>query len=157
MSACETPGEDLKANVYTADQVNSRQAANVVDILAVLPARVQVDNTRNQQSAQIIGGLMGAAAGGFLGGGLARHNVLASGTVGAVGGGLVGAGAGSLVPGTILVDGVSLTYVDHGQTYSSTQVGAACEYMPGHAIMIETTPTTTRIQANTTCPVLKKA
>jgi outer membrane lipoprotein SlyB len=83
---------------------------------------------------------------------LARHNALATGTVGAVGGGAVGVAAGSLVPGQVLVDGVSITYTDHGGTFSSAQVGKTCEYVPGQAIMVSTSPTETRVQPNATCP-----
>jgi hypothetical protein len=82
----------------------------------------------------------------------APHNALATGTVGAVAGGAVGAAAGSLVPGQVLVDGVSITYTDHGSTFSSAQVGRTCEYAPGQAIMVSTWPTETRIQPNHECP-----
>jgi outer membrane lipoprotein SlyB len=152
LAACAQPGAESAANVYTQGQVNTRQKADVVNILAVMPAKVQVSNAENQRTAQIAGGLLGAAAGAGLGAGLAHHNVLATGTVGAVGGGAVGAAAGSLVPGQVLVDGVSITYTDHGSTFSSVQVGRTCEYVPGQAIMIATTPTETRIQPNHECP-----
>jgi outer membrane lipoprotein SlyB len=157
LAGCQTPGEDVKANVYTSDQANSRQEAKVINILAVLPAKIQVDNTQNQRTAQLMGGLLGAAAGGALGGGLAQHNALAVGTVGAVGGGAAGVVAGSLVPGKVLVDGVSITYEDAGHTYNSAQVGRLCEFVPGHAIIVETSPTVTRIQSNASCPVQGKA
>jgi outer membrane lipoprotein SlyB len=152
LAACAQPGAESAANVYTQGQVNTRQKADVVNILAVMPAKVQVSNAENQRTAQIAGGLLGAAAGAGLGAGLAHHNVLATGTVGAVGGGAVGAAAGSLVPGQVLVDGVSITYTEHGSTFSSVQVGRTCEYVPGQAIMIATTPTETRIQPNHECP-----
>jgi outer membrane lipoprotein SlyB len=38
LTACQTPGENLKANVYSAGQVNTRQEAKVINILAVLSA-----------------------------------------------------------------------------------------------------------------------
>ena len=153
LAGCATPGEENRADVYTSDQVNSRQAANVITILAVLPARVQVDNSQNQRTAQLMGGMLGAVGGGLLGGGLAHRNVLATGTVGAVGGGALGVAGGSLVPGQVLVDGVSIAYEDNGQTFNSAQVGRACEYAPGHAIMVQVSPTSTRIQPNAVCPV----
>jgi hypothetical protein len=77
---------------------------------------------------------------------------LAAGVASAAGGGAVGALTGSLVPGQVLVDGVSITYEDHGSTYSSAQVGRLCEFVPGRALLISPTQTETRIQPNATCP-----
>jgi outer membrane lipoprotein SlyB len=154
-SACQTPGENVKANVYNSDEVNTRQAAKVITILAVLPAQVQVDNSQNQHTAQVVGGILGAIGGGLLGGSLA-YNGVAGGAVGAVGGGAAGAAAGSLVPGTVLVGGVSITNEDGGNTFNSAQVGQICEYVPGKAIVVETGPGTTRIQPNANCPVQSK-
>jgi outer membrane lipoprotein SlyB len=152
LAACAQPGAESAANVYSQGQVNTRQKADVVQVLAVMPAKVQVSNAQNQRAAQLAGGILGAAGGAGLGAGLAGHNALAAGTVGAVGGGVVGAAAGSLVPGQVLVDGVSITYTQHGQTFNSAQVGRLCEYAPGQAIMISTSATETRIQPNATCP-----
>jgi outer membrane lipoprotein SlyB len=151
LAACAQPGVEAGANVYGEGQVNTRQKAEVVDILAVMPAKVAVTNAQNQRAAQIAGGLLGAVVGAGLGAGFGHYNGLAAGTVGALGGGTFGAAAGSLVPGQVLVDGVSITYEDHGSTYSSAQVGHICEYVPGRAIMISTSPTETRIQPNTEC------
>lgn len=153
LSACATPGEEDRANSYTADQVNSRQEAKVVNILAVLPARVQVSNAQNQRAAQIGGALLGAGLGVGLGVGVGHSAGL--GALGGVGGTAAGAGAGSLVPGKVMVDGVSLTYTQDGHTYNSAQVGKTCEYKPGQAIMVMTNANVTRIQANASCPVQK--
>lgn len=151
LAACAQPGVEASANVYGEGQVNTRQNAEVVNILAVMPAKVAVTNVQNQRAAQIAGGLLGAVIGAGLGAGLGHYNSLAAGTVGAAGGGVFGTAAGSLVPGQVLVDGVSITYEEHGNTYSSAQVGHMCEYVPGQAIMISTSPTETRIQPNTEC------
>ena len=126
LSACATPGEENRADSYTADQVNARQEAKVVNILAILPAKVQVSNAQNQRAAQI-------------------------------GGAGVGVGAGSLVPGKVMVQGVSLTYVEDGHTFNSAQVGKLCEFKLGQAIMVQTAPNVTRIQPNTACPTGKTA
>jgi outer membrane lipoprotein SlyB len=150
-SACQTPGAADEANVYGEDQVNTQQAAKVIEILAVLPAKVQVDNSQNQQTAQLVGGLLGAVGGGLLGGGVA-YNQVAGATVGAAGGGAAGVVAGSLVPSTVLVEGVSITYEDQGQTFNSAQVGKSCEFSSGKAIVVITGPGVTRIQPNATCP-----
>lgn len=150
LSACATPGEENRADSYTADQVNARQEAKVVNILAVLPARVQVSNEHNQRAAQIGGALLGLGTGVGLGVGLGGNAGM--GALGAVGGGVAGAGAGSLVPGKVMVNGVSLTYTQDGHTFNSAQVGKICEYKPGQAIMIMTSASVTRIQPNATCP-----
>ncbi len=151
-TGCSTSGEQYQANVYTAGQVNSRQAAKTVKILAVLPARIEVDNTEGKQNAQMIGGVLGAIAGGVLGNKTTNHS--GSGTaVGAVAGAGVGAAGGSLVKDKVLVDGVSITYVEDGQTYNSAQVGKICEFTPGVALVISSDGAETRLQPNATCPV----
>jgi len=155
LAACTTPGEENRADVYSANQVNTRQAAQVVSIIAVLPARVQVSNAQNQRAAQIGGGLAGLALGAGLGGGLTHSAGV--GALAGVGGAGAGVGAGSLVPGTVLVDGVSLTYEQNGQNFNSAQVGRVCEYSPGKAIMVQSSPTETRIQPNHACPAVKAA
>lgn len=152
LAGCEAPGENLKANVYRPDQVNTAQSAMIANILAVMPAKIEADNTQQKQTAQIAGGLLGAVAGGVLGSDLSRWNKVGGATVGAVGGGTAGALAGSLVPGKVLVDGVSLTYEMNGRTMNSAQVGRMCEYVPGKAVLVSTGPTETRIQPNATCP-----
>ncbi|MBB2176703.1 hypothetical protein [Gluconacetobacter johannae] len=151
LSACATPGEENRADTYTADQVNARQEAQVINILAVLPARVQVDNSRNRKNAQIVGGLLGAALGAGLGAGFSG-NPAAGGTLAGLGGAGAGVAGGSLVADKVLVDGVSLTYEQAGHTFNSAQVGRACEYHPGKAVMVMTSPTVTRVQPNATCP-----
>lgn len=151
LSGCAKPGQNLQANVYKAGQVNTQQDAKVVEILAVMPAKIEADNAENKRGAQVIGGLLGAIGGGVLGNRLSNNR--ADGTaVGVVGGGVTGAVAGSLVSDKVLVDGVSLTYVFQKKTLNSAQVGLLCEYAPGKAVMISTSATETRIQANATCP-----
>jgi outer membrane lipoprotein SlyB len=148
---CQTPGQNLQANVYKAGEVNTAQEAKVVNILAVMPARIEADNTQQKQGAMVLGGVLGAVGGGIIGNKLANYHP--GGTaVGALGGGAAGAMAGSLVSDTVLVDGVSITYEFQGKTLNSAQVGRLCEYAPGKAVVISTNPTETRIQPNATCP-----
>jgi outer membrane lipoprotein SlyB len=149
LAACAQPGANLGANVYQAGQINQRQEARVVNILATLPAKVEVSNAENQRTAQLVGGLLGAGAG--LAVGSVGHSP-ASYALGGAGGAAAGVAAGSLVPGRVLVDGVSLTYEDHGQTFNSAQVGKLCEFKAGRAIVVSTGPGVTRIQPNATCP-----
>ena len=155
LAGCQASGDDLRSNVYGADQVNSRQEAVVVQVLSVMPARIRVDNSKQKQTAQVVGALFGAAGGGFLGSRLGHGSAFGT-SAGVLGGGALGAGAGSLVSGQTLVDAVSLTYLQDGHTFNSAQVGEICEFMPGKAIVVSTSPTETRIQPNTTCPTTKR-
>jgi outer membrane lipoprotein SlyB len=151
VAGCQAPGSNLASNVYTANQVNTAQAAKVVQILAVMPAKVQVDNTQAQKTAEVIGGLLGAVGGGVLGNNLG-HQTTGNTALGAAGGGVVGVAAGSLVPGKVLVDGVSITYEDGSHTLNSVQVGKLCQFVPGKAVVVSTSPMNTRIQPNNVCP-----
>lgn len=151
-TGCAATGEQHQANVYKAEQVNTKQEAKTVQILAVLPAKIEVDNAKQQKVAQVGGALLGAALGATVGDKATRGKGSAT-AGGAIGGAVVGAGAGSLVSDKTLVDGVSLAYVEEGKTLSSAQVGKLCEFQPGLAIVISTSPTETRIQPNATCPV----
>ena len=86
LAGCAQPGAEAGASFFDQAQINTRQKAQVVNILAVMPARVQVSNAQNQREGQIAGALIGALAGAGLGAGLGHHDGLAAGTVGAVGG-----------------------------------------------------------------------
>lgn len=96
VTGCSSSGEQYSANVYKAGQVNSRQAAKTVKILAVMPAKIEVDNTEGKQNAQMIGGILGAVAGGVIGNKTSNHSKTGT-VVGVAGGAGVGAAAGSLV------------------------------------------------------------
>lgn len=151
LAGCQTPGQELGANVYNAGQVNTRQEAQTVQIIAVLPAKVQVSNAQNQRAAQIAGGVLGALAGGIAGANVGRYHQTNT-VLGAAGGGAAGAALGSLVPSTTLVDGVSIAYKQDGKVFNSAEVGKVCEFQPGTAVMISTGPNETRIQPNAVCP-----
>jgi len=151
---CQTPGANLQGNVYKAGQVNSSQDVQMVKLLSVLPAQVEVDNSQQKKGAEVIGGLLGAVGGGIAGNKIAGNGNRAAGTVvGVAGGGAGGALLGSMVSDKTLVQGVTLTYkLDH-KLKSSTQVGQPCEFAAGmDAAIISTSPTETRIQPNATCP-----
>lgn len=147
LSACMTTnGEQYRANVYKASEVNKAQDVKTVKILAVLPAKIEVSNENAKFNAQLLGGLLGAAAGGAIG---ANQD---EATVGVLAGAGTGAILGSMVSDTKLVDGVSLTYVYEGKTKNSAQVGRTCEFAPGLAVVISRSENETRIQANAQCP-----
>src|SRR6266567_1878949 len=82
---CQAPGENLRADVYQANQVNTAQNAMVANILAVMPARIEADNTQQKQVAQLAGGILGAVAGGVVGSNIAGRNKVAGTALGAVG------------------------------------------------------------------------
>ena len=151
LAGCQTPGANLAANSYQANQVNSPQAAKVITIIAVMPARIEVDNSQAQKTAQVVGGILGAALGAVAGNNVGQHST-ANSALGMVAGGVVGAGAGSLEPGKVLVNGVSITYENNGKTFNSAQVGQLCQFAPGQAVMVSTGPMDTRIQPNAVCP-----
>ncbi len=145
---CQSTGEQYKASTYKADQVNQRQEAKTVNIIAVVPSKIEIDNTESKETAMKAGAILGGIAGALIGGGGGRYNYGA----GALGGGLVGAGAGSMVSDKKLVDGVTLTYSENKKIFTSTQVGLNCEFKPGIALVVMTTTNETRVQPNATCP-----
>lgn len=152
MCGCQATGESYAPNVYSTGQVNSRQEAKTVNILAVMPAKVEVDNHEQKQAAQVFGAILGAVAGGMAGHSLGDRSSTNT-ALGVAGGAAVGGAAGSIVKDKVLVDGVSITYTDDGKTFNSAQVGKMCEFAPGLAVVVSMSSTETRIQPNTTCPV----
>ncbi len=158
LSGCMSTGEKHQANVFKANQVNSQQEVKVVNIIAILPAKVEVSNKENKQAAQTAGAIFGAILGAAVNNNQRNSTLGGNALAGAVGG-AVGGATGSLVSDTTLVDGVSLTYkdVESGKVLNSAQVGLPCEYKTGEAIMISTSDKETRIQPNATCPKEKEA
>jgi outer membrane lipoprotein SlyB len=148
LAGCVATGQQYQANVYKAGQVNQVQEAKTVEILAVLPAKIEVDNTEGKKQAMVVGALLGAVGGAAIGHAIDHSDTL----VGAAGGTAAGAAMGSLAADQVLVDGVQLTYVEGGKTLSSAQVGKLCEFKPGTAIVISTGPNETRVQPNNICP-----
>ena len=134
-------GNQYRADSYDSSQVNTEQDAIPVRILAIRPAKVQVDNSEAKRNAQIIGAIGGA----FLGAAIADNRY------GTLAGGATGLAAGSLVNDKVLVDGVSLIYKESGRAKrpkTSTQVGRSCEFSIGDAFMFRMKQNETRIQPN---------
>ncbi|MEB6647665.1 glycine zipper 2TM domain-containing protein [Enterobacter kobei] len=154
LSGCQSNADQYAADVYDAGQLNAKQETKTVNIISVLPAKVAVDNTANKQAAQTFGAILGAVVGGVAGHNVGSGSGLGT-TAGAVGGGAVGAAAGTLVKDKSIVEGVSLTYKEGTKVFTSTQVGKACQFTTGLAVVISTKNNETRIQPNTTCPVKK--
>ena len=155
LAACATPGEESRPDVFDQSQVNQAQDQRVVTVISILPVHINVQNEQNHETGQLVGGLLGAAAG--VGGGLAGGSALAAGLGGAAGtagGAWIG---GHIVRDHAIVNGVSITYDDPRAigTKTSTQVGRACEYKPGAALVVLTQQGETRVQPNSQCPVKK--
>ena len=123
LSGCATDGNYYRSDVYSSSQVNQAQRVNTVEIIAINPAQVAVNNSENSDRARATGAILGAI------------------------GGLAGDAVGG--SGTTYVDGVQLVYrSSDGQVYQSTQVGRICEYKLGSAIMASSRSGETRIQPN---------
>lgn len=154
LGACAKPGEELRPDVYDGSQVNSVQHGRVITILSISRARVNADNSQNQKTATVVGGLLGAALGAGLAsgvGGAGWGGGLAAGAGGAAGGAMLGSAAEG---NHTLVEGVSIAYQDRagGDVLVSTQVGRSCEYKVGTAYLITTGGNNTRVQPNAACP-----
>ena len=150
MTGCAT-GSNLASNSYAASQVNQRQEATTIEILAVMPAKVQVDNSQNRKAVQTGAFILGAIAGGIIGG----HQGAAA--LGALAGGAGGAVAGSVVSDVNTVEGVSLAYRQSGRVFNSAQVGQMCQFKTGIAIMVSSGGNETRVQPNAECPTTQAA
>lgn len=148
-TACQAPGEKYEASVYQANQLNQKQEAKTIDIIAVLPAKVEVDNSQAKADAQKGGLILGSIVGALLGNGHGSDGAV----IGGIAGGVAGGVTGSMVEDKVLVDGVSITYSENHKIFTSTQVGHSCEFHPGVALVITTKKNETRVQPNATCPV----
>jgi outer membrane lipoprotein SlyB len=149
---CVATGERFRSDVYTSDQVNQQQRGKLVLIKKVLPAKVEVDNVEQKERTQKIGGLIGAITGGLTTGLTTKSR--GSAAVGTAGGAAAGVVGGSIAPDKVIVEGVTIIYLneDTGELVTSTQVGRTCEYVEGEkALMVTTKANETRIQPNRVC------
>jgi len=144
-AGCAT-NESSQSNYYTAVEANQQLKSKLVTVLVVMPARVEVDNTRNADNTKKAGALLGALAGALYdntGAGL-----LAGGASGAIG--------GSMVNSTKIIDGVSVTYQMDDEHFTAIQSGKVCQFtINAKTLLITGRDGKTRIQPNATCPVEK--
>lgn len=148
LSGCAANTDDLGADVYDSTKLNQKQDTKMVDIIAILPAKVAIDNSRNKENAQVAGAIVGGILGAIVG-----HQFGSSGGYAGAGlGAVAGATAGSGAKEKTLVEGVSLTYKEDTKLLTSTQVGKKCQFKPGLALLITTRHNETRIQPNAECP-----
>ena len=64
LSGCATDGNYYRSDVYSSSQVNQAQRVNTVEIIAINPAQVAVNNSENSDRARATGAILGAIAGG---------------------------------------------------------------------------------------------
>ena len=143
VSACATD----EADVYDADDLNTQQNSQTVQILDIRPAKIKSANNE----AKGIATALGAAVGGILGNKTTKEKNSTAGTaLGAVAGGALGYGAGA-VAGSVKSEGVTITYQSRNGIKTSTQKGRLCQFKEGTALLVSTRKGDTRIQPNATC------
>ena len=142
-------GHQYRADVYNPSAVNRAQEVRTVEIIAIQPAQVVVDNSDNRRDSQAVGAILGAIAGAAIG----NHGNHSTSSVGQ--GTYYEAGAVGGIAGSALsdrqeyVNGVQLVYrLPDGRMMQSTQVGEMCEFRTGTAIMASGRSGETRIQPN---------
>ena len=67
LAGCANDGTAYRSDVYWAGQVNQAQEVKTVQIIAVMPARVTVDNRRDRSDSATMGTILGALAGAAVG------------------------------------------------------------------------------------------
>lgn len=143
VTACAN--NQAQSNYYKASSANVQMESEIVEILLISKAMVEVDNSENQKKATQLGAIGGALLG--------IAAVKNDRTSGGVAGGLVGGVAGNAVGGTKVVDGVSITYKIGVKTFTAVQAGLACQFVTGNALLVKGEDTNARIQPNSECPI----
>ena len=67
LAGCANDGTAYRSDVYWAGQVNQAQEVKTVQIIAVMPARITVDNRRDRNDSATMGTILGALAGAAVG------------------------------------------------------------------------------------------
>ena len=119
-------GDMCRSDVYGSNQVNQAQQVQPVEIIAIQPARVAVNNQSDRNVSQMVGTALGGILGAVIGNQVTHHRD--SGTaIGAIAGAALGAaGSSAASPQNSLVDGVQLTFKMNGRIFNSAQVGQMC-------------------------------
>ncbi len=66
-AGCANDGSGYRSDVYSAGMVNQAQEVKTVTIIAVMPARVAVNNYREREESSTVGMVLGAIAGAAVG------------------------------------------------------------------------------------------
>ena len=147
-AGCANDGTAYRSDVYWAGQVNQAQEVKTVQIIAVMPARITVDNRYERDDSATMGTILGALAGAVIGATVSDSpDAVIAGTVG---GAALGNVTGKGVSGRSenFVEGVQITFRQGDRIFNSAQVGRVCEFKTGTAIMVSPSPNETRIQPN---------
>lgn len=149
LCGCVATGDVYRSDVYSTRLVNQAQEVQPVEIIAVLPARVAVENDEGRAAAQTAGAIIGALVGIAAGNQSNRWDRSGNRVMGGLGGAVAGGMIGNALSGErTLVDGVQITFRQGNRVLQSSQVGRVCEYKVGTAIMVSPAPNVTRIQPN---------
>ena len=148
LAGCANDGTAYRSDVYWAGQVNQAQEVKRVQIIAVMPARITVDNRYQRDESATVGTILGALAGAVVGVVVSDSpDAVVAGTVGGAAlGNLTGKGVSG--SGERFVEGVQITFRQGDRIFNSAQVGRVCEFKTGTAIMVSPSPNETRIQPN---------
>ncbi|WP_290457831.1 glycine zipper 2TM domain-containing protein, partial [Turicimonas muris] len=67
LAGCQANGDIYRSDVYSAGQVNQAQQVQTVQIIAIQPARVAVNNSSDRGTNQLLGTVIGGILGGVIG------------------------------------------------------------------------------------------
>lgn len=147
LNGCNATEKNLHSTADKNHQDTTVKVAKSIQIITVLPAKIEADNYQAQFAASAL-----SAATRGIGG---RYGGV--GTLGTMGttieGGTIGNSTGLMAPDKVVVDGVSITYSDNQKIVTSSQTGKVCEFKPGPSIIDSTADVNeARILPNATCP-----
>ncbi len=150
INGCAATEENLNSTIDKSHQDTTVKTVKSIQIITVLPAKIEVDNYQAQFAASALSAAT-RGIGGRYGG------VGALGTMGTtIEGGTIGNSTGLMAPDKVVVDGVSITYSDNQKIVTSAQIGKVCEFKPGPSVIDSTADVNeTRVQPNATCSVEK--
>ena len=152
LCGCATPQDRYGGDVYDASETNRMRQSDRIEIVDVLPAKINVERSEGN-TGKILGGVAGGTTGAVIGHKLGKHSNsrrLAE-TVGLVGGAVVGAVAGDAIQNSQkTVQGSNIIYKLNGKEYSSVQADPPCRFRRGKAKLIHI-GNETRVQPNSGC------
>jgi hypothetical protein len=147
MYGCSATEKNLNSTTGKNPQVTNVQTSKSIQIISVLPTKIETDNFQAQFAASALSAATRGISGQYGG-------VGSLGTMGTtIEGGTIGNSTGLMAPDKITVNGVSITYSVNKEIVTSSQTGKACEFKPGPSILDSTADVTKiRILPNATCP-----
>ena len=73
LAGCQTNGDMYRSDVYGSNQVNQAQQVQTVEIIAIQPARVAVNNQSDRNVSQMVGTALGGILGAVIGNQVTHH------------------------------------------------------------------------------------